>query len=90
MARSLVVRPAMFETTWQDIRHAARTLRVSPVFTLTAVLSLAIGIAGTGAIFGIVDTYFLRPWPGIADPTRLVEVGRTDTGQGSGPYSGDG
>lgn len=80
----------MFETTWQDIRHAARTLRVRPVFTLTAVLSLAIGIAGTAAIFGIVDTYFLRPWPGIADPTRLVEVGRTDSGQGSGPYSGDG
>ena len=40
----------------------------SPMFTLTAVLSLAIGIGGTAVIFGVADAYLFRPWPGIADP----------------------
>jgi predicted permease len=65
---------------WRDVRLAARTLRASPMFTLTAVLSLAIGIGSTAVIFGVADAYLIRPWPGIADPDRLVEVGRTDMG----------
>jgi putative ABC transport system permease protein len=72
-------------------RRAARvrTLVASPMFTLTAVLSLAIGIGGTTVIFGVADTYLIRPWPGIADPDQLVEVGRIDM-PGPGPYTGDG
>ncbi|HLG58948.1 MAG TPA: ABC transporter permease [Vicinamibacterales bacterium] len=80
----------MFETIWQDIRLAVRTLRGSPLFTLTAVLSLAVGIAGTAVIFAVVDAYLLRPWPGIADPARLVEIGRIDSGEGPGPSTADG
>ena len=51
----------MWSEIWRDLRLAARTLRGSPMFTLTAVLSLAIGIGGTAVIFGVVDTYLIRP-----------------------------
>ena len=79
----------MWSGTWRDVRLAVRTLVASPMFTLTAVLSLAIGIGGTTVIFGVADTYLIRPWPGIAHPDRLVEVGRIDM-PGPGPYTGDG
>jgi putative ABC transport system permease protein len=72
----------MVESIWLDIQHAVRTLRASPLFTAIAVLSLSVGIAGTTVIFGVIDAYLLRPRPGIADPGRLVEVGRTVTGEG--------
>lgn len=68
----------MVESTWLDVRHAARTLRRSPLFTIAAVLSLAVGIAGTTIIFGVADAYLLRPRPGIQRPEQLVEIGRTD------------
>ena len=79
----------MWSETWRDLRLAARTLRGSPMFALTAMLSLAIGIGGTAVIFGVVDAYLIRPWPGIADPERLVEVGRVDM-EGPGPSEADG
>ena len=66
-------------TMWLDIRQAARTLRFSPLFTFISVLSLAVGIAGTTVVFGLIDAYLLRPRPGISDAARLVEVGRTGT-----------
>ena len=71
----------MMESVWLDIQHAARTLRASPLFTTVAVLSLAIGIAGTTIIFGITDAYLLRPRPGIADAGQVVQVGRTGDGR---------
>ena len=74
---------------WRDLRLAVRTLRSSPMFTLTAVLSLAIGIGGTAVIFGVVDTYLIRPVPGIANPDRVVEIGRIDV-DGPGPSTGEG
>jgi len=79
----------MWSDSWRDGRLAIRTLWASPMFTLTAVLSLAIGIGSTAVIFGLADTYLIRPWPGIADPDRLVEVGRIDMA-GPGPDTGDG
>ena len=79
----------MWSETWRDLRLAARTLRGSLMFTLTAMLSLAIGIGGTAVIFGVVDAYLIRPWPGIADPERLAEVGRVDM-EGPGPSTADG
>ena len=58
---------------WQDIRYAARALGRGRAFTLAAVLSLALGIGATTAVFSIADTVFLRPLP-YADAGRLVWV----------------
>ena len=46
---------ASIDALLQDLRYAVRTLRASPLFTITAVLSLAVGIAGTTAIFSLAD-----------------------------------
>lgn len=72
----------MLESWRQDVRYAARALGRSPLFTLTAILSLAIGTGATTAIFTLVNTLLLRPPPGIGAPERLVDVGRSQDGQG--------
>jgi predicted permease len=55
----------------QDVRHALRALAAAPTFTIAAILSLAIGIGATTAIFSIVDGLLLRPLP-YKDAGRLV------------------
>ena len=57
----------------QDLRHVARTLRHSPVFSVSVVVILALGIGANAAIFNLVEAYFLRPPPGVSDPGRLVD-----------------
>jgi predicted permease len=56
-----------------DLRHAARTLRRSPAFTLTAVLTLAVAIGANTAIYSALSSLVLRPLP-FADSHRLVFV----------------
>ena len=72
----------MLHTTVQDVKYALRLLRRSPLFTLTAALSLAIGIGANTTIFSVASTLLLRPLPGLEDPSRLVDVGRTQNGRG--------
>ena len=57
----------------QDVRHAARRLGRSPVFTVSAVVILAVGMGLNAAVFNLVDTVLLRP-PPFGDPERLVHV----------------
>ena len=60
----------------QDVRYALRQMRLAPVFTLTAVLTLAIGIGATTAIFTLVHAIMLKSLP-VADPAQLYRIGDT-------------
>jgi len=70
----------VLETAWQDVRYGLRLLRLSPLFTATAALSLAIGIGANTTIFSAASALLLRPLPGIAEHGRLVDIGRTQDG----------
>jgi predicted permease len=59
------------------VRYAARQFRLAPVFTLSAVLTLALGIGGTTAIFTLIHAVMLRSLP-VADPGTLYRVGEGD------------
>lgn len=58
---------------WKDLVFAARMLRTKPTFTLTAILSLALGIGACTAIFSIVDAVLLRALP-YPDAERIMQI----------------
>jgi predicted permease len=60
-----------------SIRYALRQFRLTPVFTATAILTLAIGIGGTTAIFTLINAIMLRSLP-VTDPSRLYRIGEGD------------
>ncbi len=57
-----------------DVRYALRGFRQSPVFTLTAIVTVALGVGGTTAIFSLMHAVMLRSLP-VADPASLYRVG---------------
>ena len=62
---------------WGDLRYAARQLRKSPGFTVTAVLTLALGVGATTAIFSCVNGLLLKSLP-FEDAGRIVSIGATN------------
>lgn len=79
--REMQTFPAL-ERAWRAVRYGARQLRLSPAFTAAAVLSLALGIGLTTAVFTMLDQLVLRLLP-VAEPERLVMI------WSSGPNLGD-
>jgi predicted permease len=67
----------------RDVVHTARLIRRNPIFALTAALSLAIGIGANSAIFTVANALLFRDPVGVADPSRLVDIG-TARGDGGG------
>src|SRR5271165_891534 len=61
------------QTILQDLRFALRQFRKSPGFTVTAILSLALGIAATTAVFSVVRAVLLDPYPYV-DSDRMVHL----------------
>src|SRR5579863_5223904 len=69
---------AAWKFTWvedlvSDLRYAIRSFRRSPAFTITAVLSLALGIGANSAIFNALYTILFKPLP-VSDPDSLVSL----------------
>ena len=64
----------VLENVLRDVRYALRGFRRNPVFALTAVLTLALGIGATTAVFSVVDRILFRSLP-YAQDDRLVSVG---------------
>src|SRR2546429_7261880 len=54
-----------------DLRYALRTLRASPGLTLTAAVTLGLGIGATTTIFTWADALVLHPFPPVHEPARL-------------------
>ena len=72
---------------WQDLRFAIRQMRKAPGFALTIILTIALGIGATTAVFSLVNTVLLRPLP-FPEPDRLAAVGSLNdrrVGPSTGP-----
>ena len=77
----------MLDSIRHDTRYAVRGLVRSPVFSITAILSLAIGVGGTAAIYSLANSLLLSSPPGVGHPDRVVNIGRTQDGQGFDNFS---
>ena len=71
---------------WQDLRYNLRLLRLSPGFTIVAILTLALGIGANTAIFQLISAIRLRSIP-VKNPQELGTVRIADRNWGSGQFS---
>jgi predicted permease len=76
----------VFHDIVQDLRYGARTLLKAPGFAAVAILTLALGIGATSAIFSFVDGALLRPLP-YANPERILQVWEKPPGGGNNVVS---
>src|SRR5215475_9354741 len=67
------------QTLWQDLRYGARMMLKGKMYTLVAVLSLALGIGANTAIFSLLDAVVLKSLP-VREPEKLVFFGRLQPG----------
>ncbi len=75
---------AFFRSFWQDLRYTLRQLRNAPVYALTAVLTLALGLGAATAMLAIVDSVLIRP-VALPHAERLFSLARViPTGQPDG------
>jgi len=71
----------------RDLIHGTRLLRRSPVVTIVATVSLAIGIGANTTVFTIANALLFQPPAGVVESSRLVDIGTTRSGVGFGPSS---
>ena len=71
---------SVLESVMHDIRYGVRLLVRNPLFTVTAVCSLGVGIGATTTIFGIAEALLFRPPYGVSEPDRLVDIGSARDG----------
>lgn len=73
------IRPPLLEESLRDVRHGVRMLRRAPGFTIAALLTLALGIGATSAIFSVLRAVILEPLP-YHQPERIVTIWETNRG----------
>ncbi len=66
-----------FHMLMSDIRYSLRSFRKTPIFTITVLITIALGIGATTAIYSLVHTVLLRPLP-FTEPDRLVRISETN------------
>jgi hypothetical protein len=77
----------MFDTLWRDVRDSVRALLKRPRFTLTVVITLALGIGANATIFTWIKAILRAPLPGVAQPEQLVEIwGATRNNSGASTH----
>jgi predicted permease len=71
---------SMLQSILQDLRYTVRGLRRNPVFTIVAVVVIALGTGAITTIYSAANSLVLRPLPGTTNPGELMEVHRTGKG----------